>query len=140
MVWVFILKFGVYIENRTLHCWLEVQNFSQSGSKIFQPLTALSSATFFNTLSQILYFLVITSLDTPRILIKCRVQRKSFLQLAFRASWSYHLPALMSFQPAPKAFWLVELISQLSVIRIISSKNITCPSGKLKTEFTSPER
>ena len=139
MVWVFILKFGVYIENRTLHCWLEVQNFSQSGSKIFQPLTALSSATFFNTLSQILYFLVITSLDTPRILIKCRVQRKSFLQLAFRASWSYYLPALMSFQPAPKAFWLVELISQLSVIRIISSKNITCPSGKLKTEFTSPK-
>ena len=43
----------------------------------------------------------------------------------------------MSFQLAPKAFWLAELISQFLCF-LNSSKNITCPSGKLKTEFTNP--
>ena len=66
-----------------------------------------------------------------------RVQRKSFLQLAIRASWSRHLLAQMSFQLAPKTFWRTELISQFFCYSN-SSKNITCPSGKLKTEFTSP--
>ena len=42
----------------------------------------------------------------------------------------------MSFQLAPKTFWLAELISQF-FCSSNSSKNITCPSGKLKTEFTS---
>ena len=65
-----------------------------------------------------------------------RVQRKSFLQLAIQASWSYHLLAQTSFQLAPKTFWLAELISQFFCYSN-SSKNITCPSGKLKTEFTS---
>ena len=55
-----------------------------------------------------------------------RVQRKSLLQLA-----------IWSFQLAPKTFWLAELISQFFCYSN-SSKNITCPSGKLKTEFTSP--
>ena len=67
----------------------------------------------------------------------CRVQRKSFLQLAIRASCSWHLIAQMSFQLAPKPFWRAELISQFFCYSN-SSKNVTCPSGKLKTEFTSP--
>ena len=66
-----------------------------------------------------------------------RVQRKSFLQLAIQASWSEHLLTQKSFQLAPKTFWLAELISQFFCYSN-SSKNITCPSGKLKTEFTSP--
>ena len=42
-----------------------------------------------------------------------RVQRKSFLQPAIRASGSYHLLAQTSyFQLAPKTFWPAELISQ----------------------------
>ena len=66
-----------------------------------------------------------------------RVQRKSFLQLVIRASWSYHLLAQTSFQLVPKAFWWAELISQFFCY-LNSSKNITCLLGKLKTEFTSP--
>ena len=66
-----------------------------------------------------------------------RVQRKSFLQLAIRASWSQHLLAQTSFQLAPKTFWLAELISQFFCYSN-SSKNITSQSGKIKTEFTSP--
>ena len=66
-----------------------------------------------------------------------RIQRKSFLQLAIRASWSQHSLAQTSFQLAPKTFWLAELISQFLCFSNFS-KNITCPSGKLKTEFTSP--
>ena len=52
----------------------------------------------------------------------------------------YSLPfgqAEASIQLAPKTFWLAELISQFFCYSN-SSKNITCPSGKLKTEFTSP--
>ena len=48
-----------------------------------------------------------------------------------------HLLAGMSFQLAPRAFWWAELISQFFCYSNCS-KNITCPSGKLKTEFTSP--
>ena len=66
-----------------------------------------------------------------------RVQRKSFLQLAIRASWSKHLLAQTSFQLAPKAFRRAELISHFFCYSN-SSKNITCPSDKLKTDFTSP--
>ena len=43
----------------------------------------------------------------------------------------------MSFQLAPKTFWLAELISQFFCYSN-SSKDLTCPSGKLKTEFTGP--
>ena len=43
----------------------------------------------------------------------------------------------MSFQLAPKPFWQAELISQFFCYSN-SSKNVTCPLGKLKTEFTSP--
>ena len=42
----------------------------------------------------------------------------------------------MSFQLAPKTFWLAELISHSSVFQIILKK-ITCRLGKLKTEFIS---
>ena len=65
-----------------------------------------------------------------------RVQRKSFLQLAFWASWSQHLLAQSSFQLAPKALWRAELISQFFCYSN-SLKYITCPLGKIKTEFTS---
>ena len=64
-------------------------------------------------------------------------QRKSFLQLAIWASWRKHLLAQTSFQLAPKAFWRAELISQF-FLSLNSSKIITCPSGKLRTEFISP--
>ena len=47
------------------------------------------------------------------------------------------LLAQMSLQLAPKAFWRAELLSKFFCYSN-SSKNITCPSGKLKTEFTSP--
>ena len=71
--------------------------------------------------------------------------RVSFLQGAkkviFTACHSGKLKkallAQMSFQLAPKAFWRAELISQL-FFSLNSSKNITCPLGKLRTEFTSP--
>ena len=66
-----------------------------------------------------------------------RVQRKPFLPLAIQANWRKHLLAETSFQLAPKAFWLTEFISQFFCYSN-SSKNLTCPSGKLKTEFTSP--
>ena len=45
-------------------------------------------------------------------------------------------PRRRSFQQAPKVFWWAELISQFFCCSN-SSKNITCLSGKLKTEFTS---
>ena len=51
------------------------------------------------------------------------------------ASWSWHLLAQTSFQLAPKAFCWAELISHFFCYSD-SSKNITCPSGKLKTDFT----
>ena len=66
-----------------------------------------------------------------------RVQRKSFLQLAIRAGWSRHLLAQTSFQLAPKTLLVAELISQFFCYSN-SSKNITCPSGKLKAVFNSP--
>ena len=43
----------------------------------------------------------------------------------------------MSFQLTLKAFWLAELISQFFFYSNCS-KNITCPSGKLKAKFTGP--
>ena len=64
------------------------------------------------------------------IFLHNRVQRKSFLQLAIWASWT-------SFQPAPQTFWRAELISQFFSYAN-SSKDITCPSVKLKTESTRP--
>ena len=43
----------------------------------------------------------------------------------------------MSFQLAPKIFRWAELTSQF-FCKLDSSKYFTCPSGKLRTEFTSP--
>ena len=60
-----------------------------------------------------------------------RAQRKSFLQPASRASWSYHLRAQTSI------FWWAELTSHF-FCKLNSSKYFTCPLGKLRTEFTSP--
>ena len=91
----------------------------------------LPSPTTFSDSSGLLT--VCTNFKTTNI----RVQRKSFLQLAIRASWSWHLLAQTSFQLAPKTFWLAELISQFFGY-LNSSKNITCPSHKLKTECTRP--
>ena len=68
---------------------------------------------------------------------KFRVQRKSVLQPAIRASWSYHVLAHKSFQLAPKPFLISRFDYNSSVIWI-SSKNSTCPSGKLLTKITSP--
>ena len=65
------------------------------------------------------------------------MQKKSFLQLAIRAAEANNLLAQTSFQLAPKAVWRAELISRF-VCYSNSSKKITCPLGKLKTEFTSP--
>ena len=65
------------------------------------------------------------------------MQRKSFLQLAIRSSWSQDLLPHTSFQLASKAFWQAELFSQFFCYSNCS-KNITCPPGKLKTEFISP--
>ena len=50
---------------------------------------------------------------------------------------TYHLLAQTSFQLAPKTFWWAELIWQFCC-NLNSSKNFTCTSGKLRTEFTSP--
>ena len=47
-----------------------------------------------------------------------------------RSCWNFRGTTL-------KAFWRAELISQFFSYSN-SSKNITCPSGKFKTEFTSP--
>ena len=55
-----------------------------------------------------------------------------FTAQAIRATWSSHLLAQTSFQLAPKAFWQAELISQFFYYSN-SSKNITCLSGKLKS-------
>ena len=53
------------------------------------------------------------------------------LKLAFTS------PDIINFGLAPKAFWWAELISQFFLYSNCS-KNIACPLGKLKTEFTSP--
>ena len=67
-----------------------------------------------------------------------RVQRKSFLQLAIRAScMKLAFTSTDIISTSPKTFWWAELISQFFCY-LNSSKNITCPSGKLKTEFSSP--
>ena len=52
-------------------------------------------------------------------------------------SRSENLLAQTSFLLAPKIFWWAELISQF-FCKFNSSKYFTCPSGKLRTEFTSP--
>ena len=65
------------------------------------------------------------------IFLHNRVQRKSFLQLAIWASWT-------SFQPAPQTFWKAELISQFFSYAN-SSKDITCPSVKLKNRIHPPD-
>ena len=43
-----------------------------------------------------------------------------------------------SFQLVQKAFWWPGFISQF-FFNLNSLKNLTCPSGKLRTEFTSPK-
>ena len=84
----------------------------------------------------ILSWPITAKLRTCILATKPRVQRKSFLKLAIRASWSYYFLAQTSFQLAPKKFWWAELISQF-FCKLNSSKNFTCPLGKLRTEFTS---
>ena len=59
-----------------------------------------------------------------------RVQRKSVLQPAIRASCSLHVLA-------PIPFFISGINYNPSVIWI-SQKNSTCPSGKLRTKITSP--
>ena len=62
-----------------------------------------------------------------------RVQRKSVLQPVIRASCSQHVLAHKSFRLAPKPFLITRIDYSPS-----SSKNSTCPLGKLRTKVTSP--
>ena len=64
-----------------------------------------------------------------------RVQRKSFLQLDIRASWTFTSPIIIS--TSPKNVLMSRLTSQF-FCNLNSSKNFTCPLGKLITGFTSP--
>ena len=66
-----------------------------------------------------------------------RVQRKSVLQPAIRASCSQYVLAHESFQLAPKLFLISRIDYNPSIIWI-SPKNSTCPSGKLRPKITSP--
>ena len=69
--------------------------------------------------------------------LRFRVQRKSVLHPAIRASCSEHVIALKSFQLAPKPFLMSRIDCNPSVIWICP-KNSTCPSRKLRTKITSP--
>ena len=62
--------------------------------------------------------------------------KKVILKLAIWESWSQQILAQTSFQLAHETFWWAELISQF-FCNLNSSKNFTCPLGKLRTEFTS---
>ena len=98
-------------------------------------LRALISAWFWSIVWIFFMFLFLWKRPRKSLL---RMQRKSFLQLAIRASWSEHLLAQTSlFSTNPKIFWWTELVSQF-FCKLNSSKYFTCPSGKLRTEFTSP--
>ena len=66
-----------------------------------------------------------------------RVQRKSVLQPAIRASCSKHVLAHKSFQLARKPSLISRIEYNPSVIWI-SPQSSTCPSGKLRTKITSP--
>ena len=69
----------------------------------------------------------------------CRVQRKSFLQLAQgKLKLAFTSPDVIS--TSPKSFLLSRIKLLISHFFCYSncSKNITCPSVKLKTEFTCP--
>ena len=46
--------------------------------------------------------------------------------------------AQTSFQLAPKAFWWADWFHSSFVMYLNSSRNFTCRSGKLRTEFTGP--
>ena len=64
-------------------------------------------------------------------------KRRPKIRLLF-AGYSWHVLAQKSSQQAPKAFWWRGLITQF-LRNLNSSKNFTCPSGKLlRTGFTSP--
>ena len=69
--------------------------------------------------------------------MKChnRVQRKSFLQLRQAEANIYYSPNIIS--TSPKNVLMSRLISKFFG-NLNSSKNFTCRSGKLITEFTSP--
>ena len=67
----------------------------------------------------------------------CRVQRKSFLQLAIRASLKLTFTSPNIISTSPKNVLMSRLIWQY-FCNLNSSKNFTCPSGKLITELTSP--
>ena len=66
-----------------------------------------------------------------------RVQSKSVLQPAIRASCSQHVLAHKSFQLAPKLF-LISRIDYNPSVTGICPKNSTCLSSKLRTKITSP--
>ena len=67
-----------------------------------------------------------------------RVQRKSILQLAIWATWSYHLLAQTSFHLASKASWRAELADFTVLLLFEFLKKHHLPFGKLKAGFTSP--
>ena len=52
MVWYFI---GVCMINRTLHCRLEIRNFSSPVEKVFHSFAALTCEIFLNTGREISY-------------------------------------------------------------------------------------
>ena len=117
----------------------QVQNFSQSRLNIFQPFTGLSSATFFNTLRQILYLLVLTKCSYTKNFDKVQGAKKIIFTacLSGKLKLSFTSPDVIS--SSSKSF-LTSRIDFTVFCYSNSSKNITCPSGKLKTEFTSPKR
>ena len=57
MVWYFI---GVYIVNRTLHCHLEIRNFSSNVEKIFQQ----SKSNFVTPRDHVISAICLTSRNT----------------------------------------------------------------------------
>ena len=67
-----------------------------------------------------------------------RVQRKSVLQPAIRASCGLHALAHKSFQLAPKLFLISRIDYNPSVISI-SPKNSTCPIGQVKNKNHQPD-
>ena len=62
----------------------------------------------------------------------CRVQRKSVLQLAIRASCSPNITLT-----SPKGF-LISRFDYTVLPQFEFSKKFSCPLGKLRTKFASP--
>ena len=73
----------------------------------------------------------------PKKVAIVRVQRKSLLQPAIRGKLKLIFTSPNIIPTSPKNVLMSRLISQF-LCNLDSSKNFTCPSGKLITEFTSP--